>query len=110
MMKYIITAVGSAMLTFGVICSAFFLNSNFSIGESIHFRNADGSFTFEAIPSKGRDHEQLQLAFSAYLAESGKEDDQLYRTTAINYLSINKWSQYKSRPEWQYDYLPSWRR
>ena len=103
-MKRSILVITSTLLI-GIVWFHYSSPTSVVIMEPIHYQNADGSFTFVAVPEKGRDYEQMERTYAAHLSETGQQRTQLYRTTAINYLNWQKWDQYQHWPEWQYPYL-----
>lgn len=109
-MKYFLVFITGSICSFLLICALFFGGSINVISDGIRFQTADGSFTYEAIPSKGRDYQTLEAAYTSYLENEGMERKALYRITKKNYLKIGKWAHYKLMPEWQYPYLPKWKR
>jgi len=99
------------VLTFGLVCF-FFFKSDFSlISPPIHFQTKCAEFKFSCIPSKGRDYKMMERQFEKFkIKHPDSKDKKLYRITSKNYLNIGKWTEYKTRVEWQYPYLVFWKR
>lgn len=103
MIKLALTSILSCLATFVAVLLIFMTSDSVSVGEQIVFRSEDGQFEYTAVPSKGRGHEAMEQAFTAYKQEAGiSADMKLYRATRKNYLKISKWCAYKHLPEWQY--------
>lgn len=109
-MKYLLVFFAGGIGSFFLVSTLFFAGTSKTISEPIHFQTADGHFSYKAIPSKGRDYVALEAAYALFLEENKVERQDIYRVTRMNYLSIGKWARYKSMPEWQYPYLPKWKR
>lgn len=100
------TLIGLLIAVMAFSLFILFSLSHLKIGERIEFCTRDGSFTFTAIPSKGRGYEMMERQFVAFKAKNRQLGDTLlYRTSAKNYWRINKWYQYSKMKEWQYPYL-----
>lgn len=111
-MKFILIISIFAVFILTIVSCKSKLGSEFIIGEKINFQNRNGSFKFTAIPSMGRDYEMMERQFDTFIKENKvlPENTVIYRTTKKNYFKFSKWSEFKKMPEWQYPYLPVFKR
>ena len=113
-MKIFITAILTAILTFSLITYTFFnCCSDLTIIDTrtIKFQTRNNEFSFEAMPGKSRGFKMMESQFEEFRKENPNTDDTvIYRIDLKNYLNLKNWCKYKSMSEWQYPYLPPWKR
>lgn len=102
MRAILITLIAIWIIAFSVILKNFVTGVN-----TYEYSNADGSFTFEVMPSKGRDIRMMKWRHDEFLASNVPSDTVLYRTFKKHYWKFWLWVDYYNAELYQFPYK-SW--
>ncbi len=76
------------------------------IGKKYHYSNADSSFEYSIMPSKGLNLSDMEYNFQLFLKKNpDTKDTTLYRTFSKNYLKFWNYREYFFDSKWEYPYL-----
>lgn len=95
--------------TIFLILFALFISNFISIlwiGKKYHYSNADSSFEYSIMPSKGLNLSDMEYNFKIFLEKNPKKKDTiLYRTFPKNYLKFWNYREYFFDSKWKYPHL-----
>ncbi|MEL6628191.1 MAG: hypothetical protein AAFQ92_21880 [Bacteroidota bacterium] len=107
-MKILVSFIVTAIFTYFSV-AIFFIHRSTEhlplITPPIYFESSSGAFTYRAVPAKGSDAAAMEAAFTTFKAANPQyAQDQIYRLSPINYFNLDRWMEYRTRPEWKYPF------
>lgn len=110
-MKKVLLAILLILLGGFITGVLFFTQMGSYMGSHVFFQTENKEFTYMCFSAKGRTTQRMHEKFERFKEDNPKFADlKIYRVSSKNYLNFKKWAEYKLYPEWQYDYLPPWKR